>query len=247
MLILIRLLTLITPLVSAASFWFVFRSLPVMFTLQAISLVLTFVSFWQINKLNEKKEWQPLIITEVFLLSMYLLSLLMERRIFLTALSLLTLMVMWAWLEIHFKKNFKGELMAEGISYKSITFLIYASFFTSIYGLREFIVTPVWVLCIIVIAVYLSVFNQHLVVTSDFVSRWKQVGCATLIQLQLFLIFLALPLPYYAKGALLVSSFYFINRVFDAYRNQKNSIKIYLIEVTVFLCLLMLILLTTKW
>ena len=247
MLILTRLLTLLAPLVSAAPFLFAFGSLAWMFGFQIASLLLVFVCFLLINKLNEKKDWQPLIVIEAFLISIYVLSFLMERRIFLFALSFLTLIIVWAWLEMNFKKNFKGELLAESISFKTIAFLIYATCFTSIYGLREFIVTPVWQLCIIVCLAYLLIFSNHLVMPSDLINKWKQILCSVVIQLQLFLIFLALPLPYYAKGALLASTFYSLNNVFELYKLQKNNFRNYLTEIAVFFVLLMLILMTTKW
>lgn len=247
MLILIRLLTLISPLVCALPFWFIFTSLPTMFVFQIAAIVLVVATFLLFNKLSEKNDYRPLLTIIFFLLSIFSLSMLMERRLFAVALSILTLVIVWAWIEIHFKKIFKDGILEEKISYKTISFLIYASFFASIYGAREFIVTPVWILILILTIFSLFVFNDYLVVPNNIVDRWKQIVTVAVIQIQLFLIYLALPLPYYSKGALLILTFYSINNFFEIHKVQKKQVKNYIIEAIVFLSLLMLILLTTKW
>jgi len=91
------------------------------------------------------------------------------------------------------------------------------------------------------------VFNNYLVITANIIDRWKQIFTTTIIQIQLFLIYLSLPLPYYSKGALLVLTFTTINNFFEIFKNHKNDLKKYAFESVFFLTLLMLILLTTKW
>ena len=249
MLILIRLLTLITPLVVASPFWFVFESLKLMISLHVVSVVLVFVCYWLFSKINKSKlNWQSLLLIEFFLLNLYTLSLLMERRIFLATLSILTLLVSWAWLELTFKKTVTVDDVSSQVNpNKTIYFLIDASLFATLFGLREFLVWPVWILFLTTFVYVLLVFDTWLVVEADLIDRWYQKFIVALVQAQLFLIMLVLPLPYYSKGALMTAIYFFIDSLFEIYKKQKMNFKNVFIKTSIFLTFLMLILLTTKW
>lgn len=248
MLILIRLLTLIAPFVVASPFWFVFESLTLMLVLQIISVILIFVCYWLFSKINKTNlNWRSLLLVEFFLVNLYALSLLMERRIFLVTLSILTLLVTWAWLELTFKKTVAVNDNNEINPDKTIFFLIYASFFATLFGLREFLVWPVWVLFLIVLVYVFLVFNNWLVVQADLIDRWQQRFVVAFTQAQLFLILLVLPLPYYSKGALMTAIYFYLDSLFDAYQKQRLVFKNIFIKTSIFLTFLMLILLTTKW
>lgn len=248
MLILIRLLTLITPFIVALPYWFVFESLKLMITAQVVSVVLILICYFLFSKISKSKiNWPSLILIEVFVVNIYLLSLLMERRIFLYTLSILTFLVVWAWLELMFKKTVVVNESTESNPSKTLHFLIYTSFFTTLFGFREFLVWPVWVMLLISFIYVFYIFNHWLIVESDVVDRWKQRLMVALIQVQLFLVLLVLPLPYYSKGALMSASYFFISGIFDLYQKQRLTLKTGLTNATIFLVFLMLILLTTKW
>jgi hypothetical protein len=172
----------------------------------------------------------------------------MERRLFLYVLAALTLIVVLAWLELDFKKSLELDKVGLDERRGLLDYLIYCLFFTCLFGWREFLVTPIWLLTgMAFIYTFLISKQCQLINQNEPILIWKQRLIFAIAQAELFFTALVLPLPYYTKGALLALLYYLITILFIKFEEQKFRFKYLLPPLSIFLFLLVLLLFTSKW
>jgi hypothetical protein len=213
----------------------------------AVSSLLLCLASWRITgkKIKEKDFWIFPILPILFSTSLAAYSLLLTNTIVTHLLFVLNLLFSFYYLKNIYRGE-RGEFLENISSYGNFLTVFFS--FSTFYGLKVFLNTPVWILILAVAATIIVIISQIFWANkvkdkADMVYIF--IACLILTQLAWVLYFL--PFSYNALGLILAICYYIIIGLIKLALSQKltaRNLKLYLVSG---LSGIFLILLTAKW